>query len=136
MKTFLRRWWLLQKRLLKKPAFLAILLLIPLLVGAMSLVSTGESSGILSVALVAQNSDDPLSREILSTLTGSSKLMVFTVCDSPAQASELVETGRADAAWIFPDGLQEKMEAFINHIHARNAFVVVVQREDNVLLRL
>lgn len=136
MKTFLRRWWILQKRLLKKPAFLAILLLIPLLVGAMSLVSTGERSGIVTVALAAQNSDDPLSQELLSSLADSSTLMTFMVCDSPSEASTLVESGRADAAWIFPDGLQEKMEAFLNHIHGRNAFVVVVQREDNVLLRL
>ncbi len=136
MKTLLRYWLILNKRLLKKPGFVIILALIPLLVGAMGIVSGGQSSGMVTVALVAQNNEDPLAQELIRKLTDSSRLVHFVVCDSQEAACGQVEAGQADAAWIFADDLQKKMDAFTQHIHPRNAFVVIIQREDTVLLRL
>ena len=134
--TLCRRWWILNKRLFKKPSFVMILLLIPLLVVAMQIVSAREDSGLLTVALAAQDGEDERAREIIARLTDSGQLVRFVTCDSPAHAGTLVEEGRADAAWIFADDLAENMDKFTQHIHPRNAFVVMIQREETALMRL
>lgn len=120
--------WLLTKRLYKKPTFLVILALIPLTVLFYSLASK-EESGVLTVALVGQE-------QICAELEESGQLLRYVRCDSAARAELLVATGKADAAWIFPEDLQERTEAFMLSPTAENAVVRVVQREENVALAL
>lgn len=136
LKTLFRRWLILNKRLLKKPSFVVILLLIPLLVGAMGIASTGEDVGLFTVALAAQDNEDELAQKVISSLTNGTQLFHFIVCESPDIASDLVENGKADAAWILAENLESRIDDFVNHMHRRNSFVVIVQREDNPLLRL
>jgi len=136
LKTLFRRWLIMNKRLLKKPSFVVILLLIPLLVAAMGIASTGEDVGLFTVALAMQDSEDEIAQDIISSLLDSTQIFRFLVCDSADTASDMVENGKADAAWIFADDLESRIDDFINHIHRKNAFVVIIQREDNPLLRL
>ena len=81
LKTLFRRWLILNKRLLKKPSFVVILLLIPLLVGAMGIASTGEDVGLFTVALAAQDNEDELAQKVISSLTNGSQLFHFMVLD-------------------------------------------------------
>lgn len=136
MKTLFRRWLILNKRLFKKASFVVILLLIPLLVAAMGIASAGEDIGLFTVALAAKDREDKLTQEVISSLTDGTQIFRFIVCDSPDTASDLVENGKADAAWIFAEDLESRIDDFVNHMHRRNAFVVIIQREDNPLLRL
>lgn len=133
MKTLKKAWlWfrILCKRLYKKPVFLVLLALIPLLTWGYSR-AAGEDSGMMTV-LLAQESSDPLVDEIFSQLEGSSQLLRFEFCSSPAQARELMEHGKADAAWIFPGNLAEKLDAFVRRPTKRNAFITVLQREESI----
>lgn len=131
MRSFFLWLWLLTKRLYKKPTFLAILVLIPLLVLGYS-AAVGEESGMVTIALAGQ--EDPLTQQIFEDLQLGGQLIRYTLCDSEQQAQLLVQTGKADAAWIFPEELQAHIEDFVKNSYG--GFVRVIQREDDVSLML
>lgn len=126
--------WLLTKRLYKKPTFLVILILIPLLVLCYS-ASVREESGMVTVVLCAE-APEPLTEQIFDTLQNESQLLRYVLCDSAQQAETLVRTGKADTAWVFSSDLQACVDAFIADPTEEQAFVRVIQREDNVALML
>lgn len=134
MRKLLTWAWLLNKRLFRRPTFLVILLLIPVLVFGYGHVARQES-GMVTVVL-AQEGEDPLARQIMDDLMGSSQLILFRDCESDREAVDQVAHGKADAAWIFADGLEERIEAFTAEPDADNAFIRVVQREEQVMLML
>lgn len=125
--------WMLTKRLYKKPTFLAILVLIPLLVLGYSAIAKGES-GMVTIALYGES--DPLTQEVFQQMEGTGQLLRYIRCETPERAELLVRTGKADAAWIFPADLQVGLEAFARDATEGKAFVRVVQREENVMLAL
>ena len=136
MKTFIRRFFILCKRLLRRPGFIVILLLVPILVAAMGIAASQGDGGVVTVALAMQDNEDPLANKIVDTLLSEGGLVRFVRLESPMEASASVEDGSADAAWIFSADLEKKIDKFVGHTHKNNAFVAVVQREDSVLLRL
>lgn len=126
--------WLLTKRLYKKPTFLAILLLIPLLVFGYQGMSK-EDSGMITIAL-AQEAKDPIADEIMADLQSTGQLFRYMVCNTPEEATILVQSGKADAAWIFPDNMESHIDAFLDDPGEENSFVQVIQREKNIALLL
>ena len=134
MKQLLKWIWLLNKRLLKRPVFPILLLLIPVLVLGYSSIA-GESGSLITVAL-AQDGEDALASQVITDLIENTQLINFLSCESTQEAEELVRRGKVDSAWIFPVGLNEKAAAFVSDPDPENAFVRVVEREDNVALML
>jgi len=130
MKQILKWFLLLNKRLYKKISFLLILLLIPVLVFGYSNVAQ-ESSGVLTVAL-AQTGEDAMASDVIDTLTSENSLVRFLACDTPEQAKQLVNGGEADAAWIFPEEMEEKVYRFIQTQTRANAFIQVVEGQSTV----
>jgi len=127
--------WLLTKRLYKKPSYLVILALIPALVfGYSALTQTGDS-GMMTVALAREQGNATV-ETLFDRLTGSSQLIRYVVCDDPAHAEDLVRTGKADTAWIFPGDFEEAISRFVESPVRRNAIVRVLEREDSVTLML
>lgn len=126
--------WLLTKRLYKKPTFLVILLLIPALVLAYG-AAAKEDSGMITVAL-AQKEDDPIASAMLQSLHGSSQLIRYEICDDAQTAEDLVRGGKADMAWIFEGDLEARLRAFVAQPKKKNAMATVLLREDSVTLRL
>ena len=133
LRRFLLWCGLLLQRLLRRPSYLAVLLLVPLFALAIALFSRQES-GVLTIALALEDPDDAAARAAVERLTGEKSILLFLACEDEASAREAVSRGRADAAWIFRADLQRKLERFAQRGHA--AAVAVLQREDNVLLRL
>ena len=129
--TWLR---LLNKRLYRKGAFLALLVLIPAVVFGYSTFQH-EDSGVLTVVL-AQEGEDPLSAQVMQQLCESSELLQFRICESPREAEEQLRLGKADSAWIFPENLAASIEQFSKSSTQNNAFVQVLEREANVMLML
>ena len=123
------------KRFLKKPGFIALLLVVPCLVLALNIASKGES-GMVTVALAAKDKTDALAAGIIDEIAGESSLIRFIECETPEDAVKLVEGADADAAWIFPADLEEKIDDFVENRNRRFAFVEVVVREDTVMLGL
>ena len=134
MKKLFTWLYLLTKRLYKKPTFLVILLLIPLLSFGYSAMTEGNS-GMMTVALATEE-ETALTEDIFTGLKGESQLIQYRVCSSPTEARLLVETGKADAAWVFGKDLESRMERFSKNPCKENAFVEVLQREENVALML
>ncbi len=131
----LGRWFLaLSKRLYKKPIFLILLALIPVLVLSYSRIDRADS-GMMTIAL-AQEGQDATAAEIMQGLKGSSQLVRFQKCQTPADARQLVEMGKADAAWIFPSDTKDRLLEFAMEPTEENAFLTVLARKDSVMLRM
>ena len=122
------------KRLVKKPGFLLLLCSIPAMVLAMGLVAK-EESGMLKIVLYQENDADELSSKLVEDLLTEESVLQYQQAITEEEAYALVEGGKADAAWIFPDEMQTKLEEYIEGAYDR-AFIRIVEREDNVALQL
>lgn len=135
MKKWLRWFLMLNKRLYKKPVFIAVLLIIPIAVFAFSLAAKQES-GFVTVALASADKEDEISAEITQKLLNESTLIRFIEYETPQSALKAVGNGKADAAWIFPSGMRERVDEFSKVLSNYPPVVTVAQREETVFLRL
>ena len=122
--------WMLSKRLFRKPVFLILLVLIPVLVLGYS-TTARDDSGMMTVILYCEE-PDALTDRIFEDLVHSSQLLQVQLADSAAEAYTLVEAGKADAAWIFPAELQAHITRFAAHPNADGEFIRVVEQQDNI----
>ena len=137
MSAFRKTWiwfFMLSKRLYKKPSFLLILLLIPVTVFAYGKVAQ-EDSGVLTIVVAAEDPQDPVAKEVMSNLNDSSALIRYVLSDSLENATEQVRMYQADAAWIFPADMGEKIHEFVT-ADRRQPVIEVIVREKNVALML
>lgn len=132
LRTALRWAVLLGKRLLRRPAYLAVLLLVPAFAAALALFSR-QDSGAVTVAICLEDPADPAAAAAAGRLTGGDSVLRCLVYEDASQAVDAVRGGRADAAWIF-GGTQGELERFARRGSA--GAVTVVEREDNVFLML
>lgn len=126
--------WMLSKRLYKKPTFLVLILLIPVVIVGYRAISGGES-GMLTVGLTCRE-EDPIAQAIFADLQESSSMMTFRIYEDPQEAEDLLRSGKLDTVWIFPEDMAHKIEAFAQNPTSSNAFITVLEREDNVSLML
>lgn len=126
---------LLNKRFFKNINYVIILLLIPVTIAALHVVSK-EESGFVRIVLASVDPEDPVAAAITSDLIDSSHLVVFDSCDSADEARDLVKNGTYDAAWIFPEAMQERIHQFTKNPSVNNAIVSVIERKQNVPLRM
>lgn len=124
---------LLTKRLLKRPAYLAVLLLVPLFALAIALFSR-QDSGVLTVALCVEDPADPVAAAAAERLLDSDSILRCVPADSAEAAMETVRAGRADAAWIFHADLEKRLGDFIRY--GKGGFITVAEREDNIFLKV
>lgn len=123
------------KRLFKRISFWLLLCAVPLLALAMRYLSFGES-GMLHILLCEEDPADVLSGEVTGRLLTEKSVIQYTLVQQPEEARSLVESGRADAAWIFPDRMQERLDRFTDGNFQEEGLIRVIEREDNVALRL
>ena len=124
---------LLTKRLLKRPAYLAVLLLVPLFALAIALFSR-QDSGVLTVALCVEDPADPVAAAAAERLLNSDSILRCVPAESAEAAMETVRAGRADAAWIFHADLEKRLGDFIRY--GKGGFITVAEREDNIFLKV
>lgn len=135
VKTVLKWCFMLTKRLYKKPAFILLLLMIPLIVGIYSIVAQ-EESGVMTIAVACEEGNDPFSEEVAKSFLDSSELILFVYVESENAATEMVRMQKADAAWIFSAELKNKLKAYISSEHLSEPLVRVVVRENTVSIML
>ena len=126
---------LLTKRLYKKPAFWAILIIIPVVIFAYGLIAQ-EDSGMITIVLSAENRDDPFANALIDELKDSSSVIRFLEEEDPAVAEEMVYNGAADGAWIILLSAREDLYAFVKGQYTGKGFVRIVVREETVPLLL
>ncbi len=122
---------LLTKRLLKRPAYLAVLLLVPLFALAIALFSR-QDSGVLTVALCVEDPADPVASLTAERLLNRESILRCVPTDSAEDAEAAVRAGRADAAWIFHADLEKQLGDFIRY--GKGGFITVLEREDSIFL--
>ena len=129
--------WLLMlnKRLYKKAAFVTIMLFIPLCVFALG-IAAEQQSGFVSIVLAREDNADPVSTELVNSFMSEKSLVRFTLAASPAEAVSEVKSGGADAAWIFPTDMKSEIEKYAATGSNKKPFIKVIEREENVFLRL
>lgn len=128
-------YYMLSKRLFKKYTFLLLLCMIPLIMAAMNLVA-GQESGMLTIALYQENPEDALSSALIESLNEERGVLRYVFVEDEEEAYRLVEGAQADAAWLFPDEMQEKLDAYTTDAFAADKLLTIVEREDNVALQL
>lgn len=132
MKQLFRFIILQNKRLLKRPGFIAIFMLVPFFVIFILAVSKYDSN-ILKISVYSGG--DSKAIEAVNSLEKSGSVIKFTERKTDKEAIEDVKTGKADAAWVFEDGYTEKLIACVNEGKA-GTLVTSYQPEDNPLLSL
>lgn len=127
------RFYLLQKRLLKKYSFLIMLCLAPLLAAGVNGFAK-EESGIATIALCVPE-EDTTAGEVADRLLAGKGVFRYLTCAEEGEARALVESGEADAAWIFAEDMEEELRRLAEKRRIR-PLVTVVERQDNVSLTL
>jgi ABC-2 type transport system permease protein len=134
MFSFLRREWLLNKRLLKNTSFLRVLLLIPLFTFAMMMIAEQEK-GILTIAFCDEEQSSR-SQNVLEHLQQTERVVRYEIYDDRESACAAVSSKKVDAAWILEPDFTERMYAFTSSTGNRKPPVMIVEREDTILLKL
>lgn len=124
---------LLQKRLFKRYGFLMMLCLAPLLAAGIGRLS-GDPAGIATIALCVPRGD-AAAEEISERLLDGGSVLRYLSCVDEREARLMVESGEADAAWIFSEDLSEQIEELAERRRVRPV-VTVVERRDSVALTL
>lgn len=126
---------LISKRLFCRPSFIVMICMVPLLVLGMRIVGSKEN-GVISIALAQSDANDSVSSAVIEKLTADDPLIRFTVCSSPEEARNAVISAKADAAWIFPEDMEQRFKTFIRKTDEDNYVIDIVQREDTIALKL
>lgn len=129
-----RRYWILTKRMLKKLSFLLLLCTIPLMVFGMRQMSKQES-GIVTLALCAEDWKDETALKAIDKLTGVDSVARFLIIENEEEARKAVLENRADGAWIFASSLGDRLMDFGSGDKKHKA-VKIIEREDSVGLQL
>lgn len=128
-------WYLMfLKRLFKRYSFIVILLIIPILIPVAKTVMS-EDSGMVTVALCSEDINDETAATVIERLTEEDSVMRYRIFEDKEAAIEAVKKSEVDAAWIFPEDLRQKIEAFATR-QSKKPFVDVVQREETTSLGL
>lgn len=125
--------YMLSKRLYKKPSFLALLLLIPLCV-ALFAGAADRESGFVHIVLAREQVSDPIATEVMDALLAETGMLRFSRADTPEDALHLVKTGQADEAWVFPGDTWEQIQTYLS---GRQKYIVqVFTREQTMTAQL
>lgn len=127
-------YFMLKKRLLKKPAFALLLVLIPLAVFAVSAAARGDS-GVVRIALAAEDISETASREIIESLTSEKSVVLFETFQTPKDAVRSVESGKNDAAWVLASDIEKKAASAAGGEDVKLAKIYQRERE-NVFLKM
>lgn len=133
MKRFFVWQYMINKRLLHKKIFVFLLCLIPVLVWGMSQLSE-EDSGILTIALSVEDSQDKEAGKIVDKLMQEDTILQYELLDVQ-EARERVASGKVDCAWIFREDFNNKLISTFSQ-GEKVAPIYVVAQEETVVLQL
>ncbi len=99
--------WLFIKRLIKNPAFICMLIILPVLVAMFSKVDTKEEKKIF---VGVYHEEEALSKLVCDTLKNREGYIKFLVYENKAEMIEAVETKKLECAYIFPADFKERLD--------------------------
>ena len=98
------------KRLLRHYSFVVILLMIPVLLPIADSVMSKDSS-VFKVALSSQDESES-AKKAIKRLCESDSIISYEVYDTEKEAEAAVRMQKADAAWVFVEDLDAKIELY------------------------
>ena len=101
--------WLFIKRLIKNPAFISILIIMPLLVTMFNKVNSKEEKSIL-VGVYYEK--DQLSKIICENLKDKKGYIKFLVYDNKDEMTNEVQAKKLECAYIFPSDFKERLDNY------------------------
>ena len=133
-------WYLLlTKRLLKKPSFLAVLLLAPLLAISLTLLAK-EEAHIVKIAVYTEKSEDPLGEQITDELLELDGVIEYVPCDTENELRSKVAYAQADAGYLIPADLTKQITNYVsgkNHsLPYHGHLISFITNEDTIQLKL
>lgn len=128
-------WFLmLWKRLLVKKGFLIILAVIPISVFLFTM-SANKDNGFMNVAVALDAEADIMAEDFISRLSDDTDTFKYHFCKDKEAAVKMVESGKADSAWIVPGKLKDAVERYAENGNT-GRIVTIYQREENVFQKL
>lgn len=127
------KFWLMQKRLLKQKSFFFMMCLAPLLAAGVGRLS-GEPAGIAAIAVYLPE-EDAAAKEIAGRIFDDDSVLRYLPCEDEEEARACVESGEADAAWIFAQDMEERLCELAGKRRVRPV-VTILERNDSVPLVL
>lgn len=101
--------WLFIKRLIKNPAFICMIIIMPLLVTIFNKVDTKEEKGIL---VGVYHEDEELSKLVCEALKEKEGYIKFLSYNNKDEMIEAVETKKLECAYIFPPDFKERLDNY------------------------
>lgn len=138
MKSKLRFFYFISKRLFKKKSYLVLLFMVPLLILAMRVIAA-EESGVVRIALCREDKSDKTTEEIVISLKEMNSVILFEEFEDIDGAKERLSAGKVDAVWYFKSDMDAKLRDFAEDAGSTKHWeppVLVFAREDNVALQL
>ena len=133
VKKYMLWYYMSGKRLLHKLSFVILLFLIPVITPITELAMQGES-GIMHIALCNEGESEKVSA-VINSLVEDDGIIRYTVFDDADMAKSAVVQFEADAAWIFDDEYEDKLDSYIKG-ESNQPIIQIVQREDSIQLKL
>lgn len=125
-------YWLLHKRLWRKPGFLIVMCVVPCLVAGLRMAAS-EDRGMMTIAVYAADAENPVTAQILEGISKEQGAIRYLFSESEEEAREAVMSADANMAWIFADDLDEIVERSAESGRIEPMVTTVVQ-EENVLM--
>ncbi|MBR7033481.1 MAG: hypothetical protein IKI03_07630, partial [Clostridia bacterium] len=129
IKRALLRFLLLEKRLLKKAGYVALLICVPVIAIIMSLIAS-RSDGAFKVALYCADPSDPIASAMYEKLVSDNDLVGFREAESREDARDLIRYGVADTAWILEGGVEGKLKEYVSGKDPSGPVFTVFIREE------
>ena len=108
IKQYVIWFMLLAKRLWRQPAYVGLLILIPILGYAVGMMEQEERGGAAVAVCVEKGAWDSLIADGIRTEETDS-ILTFTFCDDASEAERLVVTGEADCGFLIPADIDERI---------------------------
>lgn len=101
--------WLFTKRLIKNPAFIFILVLMPLIVTMFNKADIKEEN---NIRVGIYHEDDQLSKTICENLKNEKGYIKFLVYDDKNEMIKSVENKKIECGYIFPSDFQNRLDSY------------------------
>ena len=125
----------LAKRLFRKKTFLGILVLVPLLVAALSF-TTDSEAGVLKIAIVQEAKKDQAAEQLCERLLNQDSVILYIETESREEAMLFLQEKKVDAVYILKEDFSNHLEQYFKATLFRPSLIEILQREENVSLRL
>ena len=123
------KWFvLLTKRNFKKPSFIFILLLIPVVTLAVTLITSRDTS-VMHIGYTCEDTPADSTRELFTSFEKDSGIIAFRHYTDEKSGEKALENGEIESLWVFPQDIKNETEKYFSG--DKTAFIKMINRVGN-----